>query len=197
MMCNRARRLFGACWDDELTQAERDWLEAHFRSCAACRTEYDEFSRALEWTGALPRIEASPGLVDRVLARSRRVSPSPDLVGERGVRWVPVAAAAAVLLVAAVLVVPRLGRQAPGVGPAPRLSVGQWAAAPAPAARVTLPELRPALRGGSRVVTDENLFDHSKDLDLVIDQVTLRQGRVAPARSQPRGVEGNPAIISF
>ena len=29
MKCGQARRLFGAYWDDEITQAEREWLEAH------------------------------------------------------------------------------------------------------------------------------------------------------------------------
>ena len=37
MNCGDARRLFGAYWDDEITLAERDWLESHFASCAACR----------------------------------------------------------------------------------------------------------------------------------------------------------------
>ncbi len=37
MNCDRARRLFGAAWDDELTQAEREWLDAHFAACAGCR----------------------------------------------------------------------------------------------------------------------------------------------------------------
>ena len=27
--CDQARRLFGAYWDDEVTQAEREWLESH------------------------------------------------------------------------------------------------------------------------------------------------------------------------
>ena len=37
MNCGGARRLFGAYWDDEITLAERDWLESHFSACAACR----------------------------------------------------------------------------------------------------------------------------------------------------------------
>jgi hypothetical protein len=151
----------------------------------------------LELTGALPRIDASPGLVERVLARSRRVTVAPDVVGEPGVRWMPVAAAAAVLLAAALFVVPRITRQVPGAGPAPQLAASRWTGAAAPAAAVKLPELRHAGRSGNRDVTDENLFDHSRDLDLVIDQVTLREGRVTPVGSRQRGVEGDPAIITF
>ena len=58
MNCARARGLFGACWDDEITQAEREALEAHFAACPGCRAEYDEYSRALELVVALPRVAA-------------------------------------------------------------------------------------------------------------------------------------------
>jgi len=123
MICDRARHLFGACWDDELTQAERDRLEGHLAVCSRCRTEYDEFSRTLELAASLPRIEASADFVDRVLARSRRSTTAPDIVREAGSRWVPIAAAAAgaVLVVAAVLVGSNLQWKAPASGQAPRV----------------------------------------------------------------------------
>ncbi len=91
---DRARRLFGACWDDELTQAEREWLDTHFVACPSCRAEYDRFTRTLEMTAALPRVESAPGLVDRVLARARRAAPAPDTLAEVPARWVPAALAA-------------------------------------------------------------------------------------------------------
>ena len=45
--CGGARRLFGVYWDDEITLAERDWLEAHFSACTACRGEYEQFARTI------------------------------------------------------------------------------------------------------------------------------------------------------
>ena len=98
--CKQARRLFGAYWDDEATQAEREWLEAHLNSCAACRSEYDSLASALECVGSLPRQEAAPDLLERILARTRHSVPAPDRVFAPRPRWVP-ATAAAVLLIAA------------------------------------------------------------------------------------------------
>ena len=89
MICVQARRLFGACWDDEITQAERESLEAHFASCAGCREEYDVYSRALELMTTLPRIEPAPDLMEHVLARTRHTAPAPDRVGAPGFPWVP------------------------------------------------------------------------------------------------------------
>ena len=45
--CDQARRLFGAYWDDEVTQAEREWLESHLGGCPACRQQYEQFARTL------------------------------------------------------------------------------------------------------------------------------------------------------
>jgi anti-sigma factor RsiW len=72
MRCDRIRGLFGAYWDDEITQAEREWVESHFAACTPCRDEYESFSRSIELVSSLPREEASPDLVERVMARVRR-----------------------------------------------------------------------------------------------------------------------------
>ena len=37
MKCSKARRWFGAYWDDEITQAERELLEAHFEDTLIVR----------------------------------------------------------------------------------------------------------------------------------------------------------------
>ena len=80
MKCAQARRLYGAYWDDETTQAEREWLESHFSACARCRKEYEEFSRALEWAGSLARIEPAPDFLERTLTRARRAVPTADRI---------------------------------------------------------------------------------------------------------------------
>jgi predicted anti-sigma-YlaC factor YlaD len=60
MKCAQVVRLFGAYWDDETTQAEREWVEAHLASCSSCRKEYESFTRTLELVGSLPRVEPAP-----------------------------------------------------------------------------------------------------------------------------------------
>jgi len=101
MSCHDSRRLFPAYWDDEITQAEREWLEAHFTSCARCRTRYEEYARVMEAVSTLPRVETAPDLVERTLARARRASAARDVMPERRTAWVPATAAAALLLLAA------------------------------------------------------------------------------------------------
>jgi anti-sigma factor RsiW len=205
MICDRAKRLFGACWDDELTQAERDWLEGHLAACHRCRTEYDELSRTLELTASLPRLEAAPDLVERVLARSRRTAAAPDVVGQAGVRWVPAAAAAAaaVLTVAgALLFLPHSPWRAPA-GPAQEQAGVQVTSGPLEPVLVPKTGTRPSRQTGPGSgpggdLTD-NVVDHSEDVEFILDPVTLHRGRASVTRTGSRrtGVEGGQAVISF
>jgi anti-sigma factor RsiW len=188
MICDRARHLFGACWDDELTQAERDGLEGHLASCPRCRTEYDEFSRALELTASLPRVEASADLMDRVLARTRYAVTAPDVVRESGARWVPAAAVAAgaVLVVALVLVGSNLRWMTPASSLAPRpVAIVEPHFAPQPV--VKSGERRPVAPRAN----PESLFDPDKNVDFVLGSAAVRSGRVE------RDPEGQQAIITF
>jgi hypothetical protein len=191
MICNRARRLFGACWDDELTQAERDGLEGHLASCLPCRMEYDEFSRALELTASMPRIEASADFVDRVLARSRRATTAPDVVREAGPRWVPVAVAAAgaVLTVVAVLVGSNLQWKAPASSQAPQIVQIEGPQEPriVPKSSVKPGERRQEAHRGSA----ESLFDPDKNVEFVLGSAAVSGGRVK------RDPEGQRPIITF
>jgi anti-sigma factor RsiW len=194
MNCDRARRLFGACWDDELTQAERDGLEGHLGSCPRCRAEYDEFSLALEVTASLPRIEASAGFMDRVVARARRSTAAPDIVGTTGVRWVPIAAAAAaVLVVAVVLLGPRLQWKSPAVD-----RPSQMVAIEGPREPVLVPQPTATSAGRPAAVSranSENLFDPDKNVEFILDPVKLHRGRATVDRRPV--AEGQEAIISF
>lgn len=200
--CTRARELFGPYWDDETTRAEREWLDAHFASCDRCRTEYDALARTLGTMAALPRAEASPDLAERALAAARRRAPAADRFPERArPQWIPVAAAAGLLLAigaALPLVLPRLQ---PGATLAhlrtpvaePRLVA---AAPPRAGAPVTH---RGATHGESvAAAVAESLFDHSEDVDFVLDPVTLHRGRARTStpRSTPT-VQGDQAVITF
>ena len=208
MKCAAARRLFGAYWDDETTQAEREWLEAHFAACPACRAEYEGLARTLEWTGSLPRIEPAADLAERTLVRARRASPATDRISAGGVQWVPATAAAALLLIVGTLVSPWLG-----LGPGPRVAERRE---PAPSLREperVSPELATsrAPGGGARwspgdahqpVATgpiadvSDSLFDHSHDVEFILDPMSVRRGRATMAR-EPSAVQGKQAVITF
>lgn len=208
MKCGQARRLFGAYWDDELTQAEREWLEAHFGACGSCRGQYDELARALEMVGDLPRTEVAPNLAERALSRARRAVPVADHVPSRTPRWIPVTAAVALLATAGVTTL-----QWSGVTP------------PRPMARSEAPELRdPALvprvlasgpgqatpmqsgqaagheLAASQALADlgDSLLAQGEDVEFILDAMTIRKGRAHPAsRLAPATVRSEQAVITF
>lgn len=208
MKCGQSRRLFGAYWDDELTQAEREWLELHFAACSGCRAAYDELARTVELLGSLPRAEVGPGLAERALARARRRGPAPDRIPARTPRWVPVTAG-----VALVAVVAGLALQLAGTRPASRLGSATTPAverivigareevtsaprASEPALRQPITSDPAALRAAAEI--PDSLFDHAEDVELVLDPVTLRKGRAhPPSRLAPAPARGQQAVITF
>ncbi len=201
MNCRHAHRLFGAYWDDEITQAEREWLEGHFTACSSCRAEYESYARALEALATMPRVEPQPNFAERVLQRARRASTAPDRLDPVAVprRWVPLAAAAGVLVVAAAATAPWF--LAPR-GPAPIAS--RTTPAPTAPARVTEPTLEPAPSSSvgqpvAAVVPEsspDSLFDHSGDVEFILDPVVLRRGRASVTRV-PAGGSGEHSVVSF
>jgi anti-sigma factor RsiW len=203
MTCNGARRLFGAYWDDEITLAERDWLESHFSACAACRAEYEQFARSIELVGSLPRVEVRPELAERALARARRAPAAPDRLPQRTPRWIPVTATAALLTIAATMALQWMGVTPPGRSPDR-----------APVAGVSQPELlqpaglearspsKPASRDAGAMAAlpgggTDSLFDHSADVELVLDPVVLNKGRAHTVLKLSPSVRGEKAVITF
>jgi hypothetical protein len=210
MICVQARRLFGACWDDEITQAERESLEAHFTACASCREEYDAYSRALELLTTLPRVEPAPDLAERALARSRRAVAAPDRVGAAAVPWVPVTATAALVAVAFTLVSPWLMTRNVPIALRPgtsRSAVDQpqlrqpsdLAGAPS---KTAVPGARgaslshPGMAADPLAAVPDSLFDHTEDVEFVLDPMTLHRGRPATVRVGG-SVQGQQATITF
>jgi predicted anti-sigma-YlaC factor YlaD len=196
MKCRDARRLFGAYWDDELTQAEREWLESHFTGCTGCRESYDVLARSLELASGLPRVEPAPDFAERVLARVRRTESVPDRLPVATPRWAPALAAAAVLLIATVVAVQFGGRNAT------RQVTQPVAVNPMPA--TATPDLVPgdaAILEPQLVSAEafsDSLFDHSADVEFVLDPVTVRRGQAHPAtRLAPPITSGEQATITF
>jgi anti-sigma factor RsiW len=202
MNCRQARPLFGAYWDDELTQAEREWLESHFTSCTSCRREYEDLSRTVDVVGQLPRVEVSSDFADRVLARARRRAPVVDRIPAAAPRWIPITAAAVLIAVLGAMVMqwsgmPLAPRRSTGV--AERTAVAQpERIAPAPArsgdAATTLDDGLVADAAG----ISDSLFDHSEDVEFILDSVTLRKGRATTVVRVPADpMRAEPAAITF
>lgn len=188
MKCGHARKLFGAYWDDETTQAEREWVEAHILVCTSCRREYESYARAMELVATLPRQEASPDLVERTLARARRATAARDDLPANGVAWVPLTAAAALLVLSTTLVLQWVG---PGAMRGSRVATTA-PALPEPAATPVSAVPDPATVAA---VTD-SLFDHADDIEFVLDAVTLRRGRATVERGTG-DIHAEQAVISF
>jgi len=195
MKCHDARRLFGPYWDDECTQAEREWLEAHFSSCAPCRHDYEDQARVLETMAALPRYEASPELLERTLARIRHVSPAPDRLPERRTGWVPATAAAALLILGGALVLQWTATMRGPLSSPDRVATKpeiSQVTAPVPVAPPTAEQVAAAVPS-----IPDSLFDHSEDVEFVLDPVTLKRGRATVTRELPNGVRTEQAVVSF
>ena len=197
MKCAQARRLFGAYWDDDTTQAEREWLDTHLTSCGECRREYEELAKVLEWTAALPRAEASPDLVERTLTRARRAATAGDRIPTVSVPWVPVTAAAALLLVVGSMLSPWMpigGHPRSAQRPAQTAAVVQPTLVQPPPSTSRVPV---AALGQVAVATiPDSLFDHTEDVEFILDPVTLRRGRATVTRAQG-SPQAEQALITF
>lgn len=212
MKCAQARRLFGAFWDDEITQAEREWLESHLKSCDACRTEYEDLAQAIDLVSTLPREDAAPGLVERAVASARRAVPAADRLPDRGRRWVPVTAGAAAAVLVLTLVLPWVGL-VPGNGPDRQIAtvsepvpvpqpvavdVPAETAGPAADEQATDP-VKPIDTDQVLAGATDDLFDHTEDIEFILDPVALRRGRAIPLTSSPAtgDVQVERAVITF
>ena len=201
MNCGGARRLFGAYWDDETTLAEREWLESHFNACSGCRDEYEQFARAIELVGSLPRAEVRPELAERALARARRASAATDRLPLGAPRWIPVTATAALLTIAATLALQWMGVTPPGGGRDPSQVAGipsvegvQTAGAEwVPPADIEQVPAAGHVAGGAA----DSLFDRSADVEFILDPVVLHKGRAHTALKLNPSVKGETAIITF
>jgi hypothetical protein len=72
MNCRRARGLFSARIDEELTAAEARSLEIHLRDCqAGCSESWKEFEATVLLVHSLPPMEPDPSFVGQVLDRVR------------------------------------------------------------------------------------------------------------------------------
>ena len=220
--CERAQTLFGPGWDDELSVVERESLEQHFAGCTPCRRDYDELARTLELVQGLPRPQVSGDFATRVLAEARRreAEGGRGLLITRGWFAHPARLAiAAALVVAAgvsgVMMSPKPQGEAPRVAqqvtaPAPVVVTPDPIVAPpstlasagpvSPARSNATPTLaRPERNRPAEVyaAVPDSLFDHTADVELVLDPVTLRKERGRGYTPVQTTVKGEQASITF
>lgn len=86
------------------TLRDREWraLDAHLRACPACREVLEAEQARLAALDALPRESAPPGLAERTLARMPVDADS----RQPGPRWAPLGAAAGVIVLLAMVLIP-------------------------------------------------------------------------------------------
>ncbi len=204
MNCGGARKLFGAYWDDEITLAERDWLESHFSSCEGCRLEYEQLARSIELVGSLPRAEMRPDLAEGALARARRATAAADRLPNATPRWIPITATAALLTIAATMTLQWMGVTPSGRRADPSSVASVTETELLQQARVERPSppvpgdpgaaaMTGALAGGGA----DTLFDHSADIEFILDSVTLNKGRAHTVLKLNPSVQGEKAVITF
>ena len=90
--CEEYAALISAAVDGEITAAQRQQLEAHLASCAACRAEYDAFCQIHEAFGRM-EAEVPEGLAVSVMGQIRREAAGSAWRRRR--HWISVGAAAA------------------------------------------------------------------------------------------------------
>jgi anti-sigma factor RsiW len=190
--CDQARRLFGAYWDDEVTQAEREWLESHLAGCPACRQQYEQFARTLETVGSMPRTDTATDLPERALVAARRAAAVPDRIAVAPARpmWIQVTATAALVLVAAGAVLPWLGM--PGVQ---QMLAHREARVAEPRMVYATAQAPGQVRSEAALV--DSVLNHSEDVEFILDPVVLHRGRAQMPSRLPKGVQGEQAVISF
>ena len=198
--CDQARRLFGAYWDDEVTQAEREWLDSHLAGCPGCRQQYESYARTLETVGSLPRTDVAADLAERALVAARRATAVPDRIdgaptfASRPDRplWIQVTATAALLLVGLAALLPWLGTPAVQSVFAHRDHEAKVAEPRLVATAAPVPgEARP------QASLVDSVLNHQEDVEFILDPVVLHRGRAQAPSRLPKGVQGEQAVISF
>ncbi len=108
--CQSIRKKLSAYQDGEVTTAEKDAIEAHLRTCEACRKQHEALLQTYRMLMSLPEIEPAPGLSRRIVDSATRAQ-EPFWVRALGeaLRWLPAPAAMVALAVTGLLVGTMLG----------------------------------------------------------------------------------------
>jgi anti-sigma factor RsiW len=108
--CQSIRKKLSAYQDGEVTSAEKDSIDAHLRTCEACRKQHEALLQTYRMFRSLPEIEPAPGLSRRIVDSATRAQ-EPFWVRALGeaFRLFPAPAAIVTLAAAGLLIGTMLG----------------------------------------------------------------------------------------
>lgn len=108
--CQIIRKKLSAYQDGEVGSADKDAIEAHLRTCEACRKQHEALLQTYRIFRSLPEIEPAPGLSRRIVGSATRVQ-EPFWVRALGesFRLLPTPAAMVALAAAGLLIGTMLG----------------------------------------------------------------------------------------
>jgi predicted anti-sigma-YlaC factor YlaD len=108
--CRHIRKKLSAYQDGEVELAEKETIEAHLRTCEACRKQYAALLQTYRMLRSLPEIEPAPGLSRRIVDSATRAQ-EPFWIRALGeaLRLLPAPAAMVTLAAAGLLVGTMLG----------------------------------------------------------------------------------------
>ena len=108
--CQYVTNKLSAYQDDEVTTAEKDAIEAHLRTCEACRKQHEALLQTYRMLRSLPVIEPAPGFSRRIVNGATRTR-KPFWIRASGevFRLLPAPAAMVVLAAAGLWVGTMLG----------------------------------------------------------------------------------------
>ena len=108
--CQSIRKKLSAYQDGEVGTDEKDAIEAHLRTCEACRKKHEAMRQTYRMLKSLPEIEPAPGLSRRIMDSATRTQISVwDRALTGALRLFPAPAAMATLAVVGLLTGALLG----------------------------------------------------------------------------------------
>ncbi|HEX5005072.1 MAG TPA: zf-HC2 domain-containing protein [Gemmatimonadales bacterium] len=169
MTCAQLDQLLDDYLDDRLDAAVRGDLESHLAGCGNCRAAEERLRTVLEGARRLPRSIDPPRNLWPEIAARLPAREAPAVAGRiTWRRWLPLAAAAVLLIAVTAVVTRQLSRRPPVIAAAPT---------PAPTA-------------GAGFASDRDYVLAAEDLERV-----LREGRDRLAPATVEIIERNLALI--
>lgn len=157
MTCTEFDQLLDRYLDESLDATRRAELESHLRGCESCRNLTAQMREVLASAGTLPRSIRPPrDLWPDIAARLASRATQPPVRSIPWRRWVPLAAAAVLLITVTAIVTVRLSKQGASVA-------------------ITAPREQPHIEG---FAADREYVLAAEDLERVLAE---GRGRLAPA----------------
>jgi hypothetical protein len=78
MECDKVRDRFSSLWEKELTPVEKKTIKEHLSSCPACRREFEQFEKTMQWLHSAGEVEVPGGFLPELLKKMderKRIAP--------------------------------------------------------------------------------------------------------------------------